>query len=667
MKLPRSLVIKIALILAIVFAFAVILTLPARTFRHDPYSDSSSGFNGFSGAEVNANKIPFTWALGDSTIEYAQVPRYTPLDLRLRLGLQRPAGSPPARIEVYESALDKGSQPRLLTVIQADNGNNDVRDYYLTVPPRDAGQGLKIELRSNTFKAPGDRRELGFIFLESELRLPKSHILKLFWPYPYWIAGLALLAVLSLWWLEAGLTLLETGLMAAMIGLVLVSCAPATYQYSWWLLLLAGGIAACYGLDRYLRRKGKDTVWPIMAASALLLGFFLYNPDTNIYDIDFYHNWSQSVQHHGLWNIYNQTPSLNYLPLIVYVLWFYNLIVYPLGLQTNYMAWRVFAGLLYLVTLGIVYLLRRAATNPVYNTAVEQNSGPFPRRRMVLLAFNIALFYNPVIYGQSDILPTLLLLLSFYLVYRRQPLWGGLLLGLTAISKPQAWFILPLLVWWLWQRCGWRKGLAGSALGGVVGAGLALYAFGLDWHSITAYLTQSQLAGQYENDIPTAFNLTFLVLGKGQENLPLWLSLLGFLLAGLVLLFTVIQSRGYRQPLERYGLSAMLAGLACFSFLIKMKERYLLYGLPFMGLAALQSRKFYRPFVLLSVLQLVHLVISLYSNGPWGERGIASQFYLWCVLVGQDWFLRLLSVATLALTGYLLYLYWQETRTQKLN
>lgn len=659
-KLPgSSTTTKVFLIVALIFGAVVVSTFPARSYPHTASADRSDGFLGFYGAEINADRIRYTWSSSLAILQYPVVPRYVPLELRVRLGLQRPSTAPPARLEVYTRRLEPRSEAVLLTVIESNPTNRDVRDYYLSIPGLEAGKGLEVEFRSNTFRPTGDQRELGFIFVESNLSLPLTHLLNLFWPHPFWLAGLLLLAVVVSWSLRTNLTFFETLLLTGMVGFVLVSMMPSTYQNSWWLLGVALGLAGLSGLDAYLQAQGKTSLVLLLSANALFISFFLLTPDVHTYDIKFYHDWSASVQSNGVWNIYNNSPTLNYLPLIVYVLWFYNLVAYPFGWQGNDTTWRITASLLFLAVVVVAGLIWRTASKAAFNYSSRE---PFQARRLIVFGFNLAILYNPAIWSQSDILPLLMLMIAFYFIYRRQPLASGLVLGLVAISKPQAWFVLPLLGWMFVQRCGWRKAIPGLVLGGIVALTMLVIAFGADWNSFNAYWSQSQLAGEYDNGIPTAFNLSFLVLDNQRVAIPTWLSILGFGLAGLTLLWLFYTMRGRNHSLQEYGLAATLSALACFVFLIKMKERYLLYGLPFMGQAALGERKFVMPFMLLSWLQLIHLVTYLYEAGPWGKRGLINNFYLWSALLSQEWLRRLISIGTLALFGYLAFLYWQQLR-----
>ncbi len=703
--------VKVALVVGLLFGFVVVLTLPSRTYGHTPDSHPTiDGFQGFSGGETHpVDGYRFSWALEDASLIYANVPRYTPLNLHLRLNLQRPDGVPPGRIEIYERSTDPPDELRRVTTLEYnpnDPNNQGLRDFYLTIPARESGKGLLVEFKSNAFKVQGDRRALGFMFGQAELSLPRTHLLKLFWPQPYWLAGLVLLALVVAWGLRAGLTSLEVFLLGSMIAFVLVTMLPSTYQHSWWLLLIASATwAAYYWEGRNLARRNQWSVWPLLFATALVLVFFLFSPDAFYEDMDSYHSWSASVQANSIWNIYNYNYKFNYLPLMAYLLAFYNLLVYPLGLQDSYLAWRIAMSVLYLVTIGLLSLTYRAANKlpadagdpklkasnlntvqvkpkllwerasvrdlwkqrgnrerKLAPTEADLNDGSSSPQWLVLIAFSAGFFYNSTLWGQADIPTVLALVGAFWLVYRGAALGGGLALGIVVISKPQAWFVLPLLGWALIRRCGWKRASFGIGLGGALALLLSAITFGFDPNAVVHYFGQDQFLGSGYLNNPIAFNLNYLVLGTAEVAFPAWMVWLGLGMVSLVMLGVLLTSSRPDHPLKHYGLAANLLVVTCFSWLIKMRERYLIFGMPFLGLAAMQERRYIKPFLLLSWMQLIQLVIALYQRQRWQTRTLPDNFYWWTTFLNQEWVRRGLSALMLVLFCYFGLLYLQQLK-----
>jgi hypothetical protein len=192
---------------------------------------------------------------------------------------------------------------------------------------------------------------------------------------------------------------------------------------------------------------------------------------------------------------------------------------------------------------------------------------------------------------------------------------------------------------------------------------LSAIPFGFDTTAVTTYLRQPEFTGPFLNGISTAYNLNYLLLGSRSLEPPFWLTLSGMLIVLIVMASVVYFNSRRNRTLEEYSLGAGLLALACFSFLIKMKERYLVFCLPFFGLAAWQDRRLVKPFLWLSWLQLFYLVISLFQYNRKPEyRLLTDSFYLWSLILGQGWLLYLFAVLTLGLFGYLSWLYYNRLR-----
>jgi Gpi18-like mannosyltransferase len=643
---------KVGLVVAVIFGLVIIATLPGRTFDYTAdVHPTQDDFQGFSTTQTGSSAgYRYAWVLQTAKIFYSRVPRYSPLSLRLRLDLDRPETMPPIRIEIYCGTSDPTHPARLITTIESDPARSGPQDFYLTVPARDSDKGLTVELRTNLAKAAADNRPPGFKFVEAELSLPPYHLIYLIWPYPYWVAGLLVLAGIVAWALRAGLAIFETGLLAGLTGFSIMAIAPSTYQHSGVLLGIAAGFWLLYWWNNLYLKRNLYKIWPLMAATALLLLFFLFSSDEYLADIWHYVRWSKSIHDNGIWNIYAFDNRLDYLPLIVYLIYFYNFVAYPLGLENNYLAWRVISALMYLGVVGMIYLIGRSAhSEPAHKPGIY--------RGLVLVAFNAGFFFNAVVWGQTDMLAILTLTVAFYLIYRNHTVWGSLALGLALISKPQAWFVLPLLGWMLVRRSGLPKALAGLGLSGAIVLVLGGIAFGGNLNNVFAYFNSPEFGGTYLNSNPSAFNFNYLLLGTARLTPPLWLSLSGFGITGLVLLGVMYYSYSHPRSLSEYGAGAALVAITCFSYLIKMKERYLIFGFPFLGIAILQNNRLYKPFLVLSWLQLIQLVAILFEYTPRKKITLADQPYLWSVLLEQDWTRRALALCVLLLGAYLVIYY----------
>ncbi|MBN9387031.1 MAG: DUF2029 domain-containing protein [Chloroflexi bacterium] len=651
----KSFALKIATVVGLILAVAFLISLPAKTYGFGAATNSSNdGFNGYSGTETNSNGEKFNWSLDTSTQLFPYVARYTPLELRIKANLGRPAGEPPARIEIYEGTAAPNTDLTLVGVMTYNPQNPATQDYHFTVPRRSGGEGLLLQFKSNAFQVKGDSRQLGFIFFDSEVSLPQKHLFYLFWPNPYGLACIILLAVVAAWTLRAGFSWLETSLFGGLAGFVMLTMASSTYQHGWWLLVIAVGLGAVFWWEgQNIRKKFRWGVGPLMLAAGLVIAFFLFSGLSYEGDIVYYTRWSAAIHQNGLW-MYD--PKFNYLPLIGYIIWFYNLAAYPFNFHDSYLAWRVFASLAFLAVIFIVHLLLKEFGRET-TTPKETGRRGFANQGLLLLAFNAAFFYNPTLWGQSDIFPVLGLVIALWLVYRRQPLLAGIAIGLLLVSKAQAWFLLPLLAWWLLQRCGWKKTLAGLSLGAVVALALSAAPYGLDINNVIYYFNQPEFTGIYTNNNPNAANFNYLIITNQRTPLPVWMSLTGTLVVMVTLALLVYFSRGKERSLKQGGFAAGYFAFSCFVWLIKMKERYLIYSLPFLGIGATQEKRLVKPFLALSWLQLLQLTISMFQEDRSRSKTLADNFFWWSVTLNRVEVQWLLSLGTMILWGYLLFLY----------
>jgi hypothetical protein len=656
---------KVAGIVGFIVVIAFIICIPATSYGFGADTNrTTEGFNGFSGVETYSNGEHFNWSLANSTQLFANLPRYAPLNLKIRADLARPAGEAPARIEIFEGTASPDTNFTLVGEINFNPDNPATQDYYLTIPARASGEGLLLEFKSNAFQVKNDSRQLGFIFFSSEVSLPQKHLLYLFWPSPFLPACIILLAVLTAWALRAGFSWLEALLFNGLAGFVMVTMAPATFQHGWWLLVVALGIGAVYWWEgQNIRAANRWGVLPVMLAAGLLLSFFLFSGLSYEGDTLYYTRWSAAIHENGLWSY---DPKFNYLPLLAYIIWFYNLAAYPFDFHASYLAWRIFASLAFLGVVFVIHLILKSGGKEKENSDQpdKQNTG-YNHQWLILVAFNAAFFYNATIWGQSDMFPVLALVIALFFIYRRQGLAGGLMIGILFISKAQAWFLLPIMAWWLLQRCGWKRTLAGLSLGGVAVVALSAAPFGLDINKVILYFTQPEFTGTYTNSNPNATNFNYLIITNQRVELPVWMSLVGALVVCATLGIILYFSRGYYKSLKQAGLEAGLFAFTCFTWLIKMKERYVIYGIPFLGMAAIQERRLVKPFLALSWLQLLQLTIGIFQEDRSRSKTLADNFYLWSITLNRVETQWLMSAGTIALWGYLLYFYLREIKLNR--
>lgn len=605
---------------------------------------SLDGFRGFYGVEVvkdaQGQPLPYSWTSPEASLFLENVPRYAPLELTLAMSLDRPPGVPPGRLEVVLQGKD-GRESSILASYQFDPNQPGFKLYKLVIPEGvpPGEPGFTLLLKSNGFKA-GDGRELGVRVSGYELKTLTGWRDLFVWPAPYIIAVGLLTTGLLLWTVRLRLSWVETGLLVGPLLIAAARSAQYIQANSWWLVICGLVLVAAVWL---FEREGEGRsgrgaiIGPILLAVFAVTGFFITSWPA-VYDTSFYLNWQRDISQHGPFGIYSHSQSLNYPPLIVYLLWFYGLLANPLGLATSYTAVKFFLSL---SLPALVYLVWRFYAHKLAEL-------PHLPAILLMLGISAGALYNPVVYGQSDAPLVLFLVGSFLLINRGHANLGAVGLALSLLYKLQTVYLLPLLLLLMLKRSGWRKTLLAAfpALG--VALLLTLPAFGFDWNEFSDYWNQGQLAGDGSLEYG-AFNLLDLLdANSGQVN---WIVPVSFGLIALVYAWLAASLWWGRSSDCLVTFACGLALLLCFMLAIKVKQHYLYYPLPFLGLAALFDRHLTKPWLLLGGIYTLMLIVSPVIT----RRGaVYDNFLTWNRLVAAD---RPLVENVLAGAGLLIFLY----------
>lgn len=653
----RYLPIKTGLTVLILFGGMLGLLLPVRAYtlptetKPDLYIDDSE----------TVYALPYIYSSGVITFVYRYVPRYTALDLQFKIDLAESA-----QLSLYtQSYKPFGNRQPVPLVLTASNGT--IKNYTAQIPAVASGaEGLYIWLDTKT-----TLNQTQHTLLDYKLSMPAGHFTDLFYPNFYLPAGLLLLTVMCAWLFSAGFSFAETLLLAGLNAYTIVSATTSSYASGGLMLWVAGGFGAAFFGEKLWQRSNKEwSARPLFLGIGLLLLFFLATNDTFLADFHYYASWMRQLGENGLWNFYEYSYThyrnypYDYLPLLSYFYLFYKPFGDFLALRESYNLWRLTFSLLFILMVGIAYLLVKKEAKG--QTSSQQTQ--LQRRGIMLLGFNAAIFYNPAIWGQADILALISMILCFWLIYLRQRWWSGFSLALTAISKPQAWFVLPTLITMLVKQHNRRQSKKELLLTIAVIFLACCIPFGLSLQVLSTYFKHPEFIGPYNNDSPSANNLNYLILGELAMEPPLWLTGLGCAVVlatvGLISYFLWRSTPSLQQYLFGSGLLA----LTCFVFLIKMKERYIIFSLPFLGLAALYNRRQLKFFLLLSWVQLTSLTITQHNTYfVWVRRVVTENFTLWSEIINEDLTRVVLSVAVLGLFGYYALEYFQQARQEAEN
>ena len=303
----------------------------------------------------------------------------------------------------------------------------------------------------------------------------------------------------------------------------------------------------------------------------------------NSYDGDqsFWVGWVQQLMDGGFGNFKG-----NYPPLYVFWLWVVAQVHTIFG-----------------IAVGKTFLLKFICLWPVYFSHLflvdwlcrftGKFGGPQWRRHLLIgfVALNPAILLNGPIWGQVDMLPVLLAMLSIYCISRPGKIkYASMFFVLSVLTKFQMIMFLPVFggLFLRHWRISW-KGLPFALLGAVV----VLLPFAISGN-LVRMLTNAyvQTSSQYPYATFNGANLWMLLAGNATpDNIPIWgvkdfglgfllkPSVLGRVLFVAVSLLVLVKSLFCRSVRTAYALCTLNA-VAFFVVLPGMHERYLLYAVP---------------------------------------------------------------------------------------
>jgi dolichyl-phosphate-mannose-protein mannosyltransferase len=329
--------------------------------------------------------------------------------------------------------------------------------------------------------------------------------------------------------------------------------------------------------------------------SVALLARILIAPHAGFYgDLKWFQAWATRLAEVGPHRFYADGQFADYPPGYLYVLWLISKISVPPG----YVLLKMPA---ILADLGLAWLAGTLAQR-IAPTRVRER---FPVRPLVAAAvlFNPAFIMLSAVWGQVDAVPALFVLWTLLLLFTgppslRREILAFLVFAVAIAVKPQAGFVLPVLLYALYRRhlrcrsgSDLTKGILSIGLTAALSLGfwfLTAVPFGLGPVELVRFDRHS--ASLYPVTSVNAFNLWGAV-GFGRPDasgdyvavagIPaLYFGMLAFA-AGIVLVI----SRAHRA-IERGAdeariltLAAGIVSLLAFVLLTRMHERYMFYSL----------------------------------------------------------------------------------------
>ncbi len=345
---------------------------------------------------------------------------------------------------------------------------------------------------------------------------------------------------------------------------------------------------------------------------------FAYTMPGYVTDVDCFRAWSDYAYSGGLEYFYDGAFFADYPPLYVYVLSF-------LGWLRNLMGMDIMGADYALVIKMPAILTDLLLAAFVYFVAKKEINGRAGLFLSALILFNPAVMMNSVIWGQVDVLVTIMLVVTVYLLYKNRLIFAAAVFMLAFLLKPQAIILAPLLLFVLIRNIvtserKWKGVLTLAASVGVMAAifFIAPLPFGVNREPLWLIQRFLETMGQYPQASLNAFNV-YSMFGLNFLNaadysfLGLPLNIWGFVFIGIVCLYALWLY--LRNPDKKFlfALAAFIM-MGVFAFGHGMHERYL-FTVPVLLLMAyifLRDRRLFTCTLLVFGVLLVNQGVSLY-------------------------------------------------------
>jgi polyisoprenyl-phosphate glycosyltransferase len=247
----------------------------------------------------------------------------------------------------------------------------------------------------------------------------------------------------------------------------------------------------------------------------------------------------------------------------------------------------------------------------IYVTALRRLARPWALFVAALFAFAPVMFLDVEIWGQTDAIVGMAIVVAVLLALRQQSAWSGVALALIVNFKPQPAVFVPLVLVYLLRWGGWRP--AARAVAAFVGTTLLVWLPYLlpPRFDILAWRSNVALAA---GGLPASHDAANLwpLLGHptAGSSSPLYGPLtpteIGsglFIVAVAITAFVTWRDRSA----GRLWAGAALTAQASYYFLPLQYQRYLIPAIGLLLLAALFERRYWLPFAIVSITTFINL------------------------------------------------------------
>ena len=345
-------------------------------------------------------------------------------------------------------------------------------------------------------------------------------------------------------------------------------------------------------------------------------------------DIETNKTWGRWIAREGIHSAY-RIPT-DYPPVLLYFFgaagWAYQRLADPSFNERAAIASQFYTLLVKLP--GILFHPVVAAT--IYRITRQYGAG-MAFAAAAAYALNPAVAYDVAHLGQTDPVHAAFALLAVAALVHGRPGWAGACIALAALTKPQAWILVPVvgmaLVFWY----GWRGALRGT-LGGAVAAFVVVLPWvvtnrlhhagrfleALDTKSINSIALTAQAHNLWW--VPTLLEWRFITDSEPFLG-PLSYRVVGLGMVALLVAATIARLPSLRPRDSLYGLVGALT-IGWFVLTVRAHENHLFMAVPFLAVAWALDRRFGLLLVLISASLLLNialhdpLLMSNYAAGP---------------------------------------------------
>ncbi len=377
---------------------------------------------------------------------------------------------------------------------------------------------------------------------------------------------------------------------------------------------------------------------------AFIIRFILFPIPGYEVDLNTFSSWFGTAAQYGPRIFYNVVSWCDYPPFNVYIFWGLGSIANTYSFfgtpQMSYLI-KLLPSLFDIATTAVIFFYLRKQTK--FSTSILV---------AILYVFNPAIIINSAVWGQFDSIYTFFLLLSITLFLSSKPKLSIVFLVISLLTKPQSIAIVPLMVFLIFKKYGWKT-LLTSLLAGIVTALVVIIPF--EWNNPIVFLSNIYF-GAFEGYAYTSVNaFNFWAFGGLWVRETTFLFATGWLLFGALVGFVLItvHKRFHISEQLLVLFSAFILFFGFFMLPTRIHERYLFPALSIIALSLPFLKKMRPIYIVLSFTCFINQLYVLYYLNlgifiPAGDL----------VVIG-------VSLINLVTFIYVLMLLWNELRGQQ--